>query len=187
MAIVGGLDIHHRQITFDYLDTMTGETCRGQLSPASRLEVHAWHSSRASRPGLRWRPRPAGGRSSRSSPARGSTRTWPSRPTPARCVAPSGAPRPTAPMPGICGSCCAPGPCPSRGCRQPTSPTRAPRSGCGTRWWVRGPAGISASTRSCSTMGCRTAPICSPATGGRGWPGSSFPWSPATPSTWRCG
>ena len=42
MAIVGGLDIHHRQITFDYLDTMTGETRRGQLSPASRLEVRAW-------------------------------------------------------------------------------------------------------------------------------------------------
>jgi hypothetical protein len=42
MAIVGGLDIHRRQITFDYLDTMTGETRRGQLSPASRLEVRAW-------------------------------------------------------------------------------------------------------------------------------------------------
>jgi transposase len=42
MAIVGGLDIHRRQITYDWIDTATGETCRGQLSPASRLELRAW-------------------------------------------------------------------------------------------------------------------------------------------------
>jgi transposase len=42
MAIVGGLDIHRRQITFDTLDTTTGETRRGQLSPASRPELRAW-------------------------------------------------------------------------------------------------------------------------------------------------
>jgi transposase len=42
MAIVGGLDIHRRQITYDVLDTDTGETRRGQLSPASRAEVRAW-------------------------------------------------------------------------------------------------------------------------------------------------
>ncbi len=33
MLIVGGLDIHRRQITFDYLDTVTGQVCRGQISP----------------------------------------------------------------------------------------------------------------------------------------------------------
>jgi transposase len=42
MTIVGGLDIHRRQITYDYLDTATGETRRGQLSPATRLELRAW-------------------------------------------------------------------------------------------------------------------------------------------------
>ena len=42
MAIVGGLDIHRRQITYDYLDTGSGETRRGQLSPATRLELRAW-------------------------------------------------------------------------------------------------------------------------------------------------
>jgi transposase len=42
MAIVGGLDIHRRQITYDILDTATGETRRGQLSPATRLELRAW-------------------------------------------------------------------------------------------------------------------------------------------------
>src|SRR5829696_8220750 len=42
MAIVGGLDIHRRQITYDILDTDSGETRRGQLSPATRLELRAW-------------------------------------------------------------------------------------------------------------------------------------------------
>jgi transposase len=42
MAIVGGLDIHRRQITYDWIDTNTGETRRGQLSPASRLELRGW-------------------------------------------------------------------------------------------------------------------------------------------------
>src|SRR2546423_2143513 len=42
MAIVGGLDIHRRQITYDILDTGTGETRRGQLSPATRLELRGW-------------------------------------------------------------------------------------------------------------------------------------------------
>ena len=27
MPIVGGLDIHRKQLTFDYLDTVTGEVC----------------------------------------------------------------------------------------------------------------------------------------------------------------
>ena len=42
MAIVGGLDIHRRQITYDWIDTTTGETRRGQLSPATRLELRGW-------------------------------------------------------------------------------------------------------------------------------------------------
>jgi len=33
MPIVGGLDIHRKQITFDYLDTVTGEVRRGQIAP----------------------------------------------------------------------------------------------------------------------------------------------------------
>jgi transposase len=42
MPIVGGLDIHRKQITFDYLDTATGEVKRGQISPADRKHVRAW-------------------------------------------------------------------------------------------------------------------------------------------------
>jgi len=42
MPIVGGLDIHRKQITFDYLDTATGEVKRGQIAPADRKHVRAW-------------------------------------------------------------------------------------------------------------------------------------------------
>ena len=42
MPIVGGLDIHRKQITFDYLDTVTGEVRRGQIAPADREHLRAW-------------------------------------------------------------------------------------------------------------------------------------------------
>src|SRR5213083_395820 len=42
MPIVGGLDIHRKQITFDYLDTATGVVQRGQIRPADRLHLRAW-------------------------------------------------------------------------------------------------------------------------------------------------
>src|SRR5881397_4309777 len=42
MPIVGGLDIHRKQITFDYLDTATGEIRRGQIAPADRAHLRAW-------------------------------------------------------------------------------------------------------------------------------------------------
>ena len=42
MPIVGGLDIHRKQITFDYLDTMTGEVRRGQIAPADRAHLRGW-------------------------------------------------------------------------------------------------------------------------------------------------
>ena len=42
MPIVGGLDIHRKQLTFDYLDTVTGEVRRGQIAPADRVHLRAW-------------------------------------------------------------------------------------------------------------------------------------------------
>ena len=42
MPIVGGLDIHRKQLTFDYLDTVTGEVRRGQIAPADREHLRAW-------------------------------------------------------------------------------------------------------------------------------------------------
>src|SRR5689334_3375709 len=42
MPIVGGLDIHRKQLAFDYLDTVTGEIKRGQIAPADRQHLRAW-------------------------------------------------------------------------------------------------------------------------------------------------
>src|SRR5712691_12780825 len=42
MAIVGGFDIHRRQVTFDYLDTGTGQVRRGRIDPACRQRLRAW-------------------------------------------------------------------------------------------------------------------------------------------------
>jgi transposase len=42
MAIVGGLDIHRKQVTFDYVDTETGQLVRGQIAPADRVQLRSW-------------------------------------------------------------------------------------------------------------------------------------------------
>jgi transposase len=36
MDIVGGFDVHRKQITFDYLQMVTGESHRGEIRPADR-------------------------------------------------------------------------------------------------------------------------------------------------------
>ncbi|GGY03034.1 hypothetical protein GCM10010358_65990 [Streptomyces minutiscleroticus] len=50
MAIVGGLDVHRGQITFDCLDSDSGQVQRGRIVPATRDRFRAW---------LRELPRPA--------------------------------------------------------------------------------------------------------------------------------
>src|SRR3954471_23248149 len=42
MRIVGGLDVHRRQITFDYLDEDTGQQRRGRIAPADRMLLRRW-------------------------------------------------------------------------------------------------------------------------------------------------
>jgi transposase len=42
MAIVGGFDVHRAQITFDYVDTDTGEVTTGQIRPAMRQTLRTW-------------------------------------------------------------------------------------------------------------------------------------------------
>jgi transposase len=42
MTIVGGVDIHRKQLTFDYLDTVTGQVQRGRVAPADREHLRAW-------------------------------------------------------------------------------------------------------------------------------------------------
>jgi transposase len=50
MAIVGGLDVHRRQITFDYLDTEGGQVRRGRIAPADRQLLRRWLMSVDGRP-----------------------------------------------------------------------------------------------------------------------------------------
>jgi transposase len=42
MSIVGAFDVHRRQLTFEYLDTATGELKRGRVMPADRVHLRAW-------------------------------------------------------------------------------------------------------------------------------------------------
>src|SRR6266568_4125423 len=42
MSIVGGVDIHRKQLTFDYVDRATGELARGQIAPADRRHLAVW-------------------------------------------------------------------------------------------------------------------------------------------------
>lgn len=46
MSIVGGFDVHRKQITFDYVDTDTGRLERGQIRPADRTHLAAWLAQR---------------------------------------------------------------------------------------------------------------------------------------------
>jgi len=46
MSIVGGFDIHRKQITFDYVDVETGEVRCGQISPADRVHLAGWLAER---------------------------------------------------------------------------------------------------------------------------------------------
>jgi transposase len=40
--MVGGFDVHRSQITFDYVDTATGQVARGRIAPADRLALRSW-------------------------------------------------------------------------------------------------------------------------------------------------
>jgi transposase len=42
MSIVGAFDVHRRQLTFEYLNTVTGELKRGRVVPADRERLRAW-------------------------------------------------------------------------------------------------------------------------------------------------
>ncbi len=42
MSIVGAFDVHRRQLTFEYLDTATGELRHGRVVPADREHLRQW-------------------------------------------------------------------------------------------------------------------------------------------------
>jgi transposase len=51
-SIAGGMDIHRKQVTFDYLDLVTGEVKCGQIAPAGRANLRAWLERFAGVPGV---------------------------------------------------------------------------------------------------------------------------------------
>src|SRR3954451_20204008 len=42
MPVVGGIDIHRAQLTFDYVDLDSGEVVRGRIAPANRERLRHW-------------------------------------------------------------------------------------------------------------------------------------------------
>ena len=42
MSIVGGLDIHRKQLTFDWVDEQNDKWERGRISPADREHLAGW-------------------------------------------------------------------------------------------------------------------------------------------------
>jgi hypothetical protein len=175
MGMVGGLDVHRAQITFDWVDHDTGEVGRGRVAPATREMFRSWLEQLPTRGARsRWRPPPGGGSWPKNSPGPGSSRTWPSRPTPPQRAAASGGRRPTGRMRSIFGCCSSRIGCPSRGSRRPTCSISARRPGCVTPWSSSVASGSSASTRSCITTGCQAGQQADhgqrPA---RGWPRST--------------
>jgi transposase len=50
MSIVGAFDVHRRQLTFEYLDTVTGELRRGRVVPADRAHLREWLARFAGQP-----------------------------------------------------------------------------------------------------------------------------------------
>ena len=167
MPIVGGLDIHRKQITFDYLDTATGEVRRGQIAPAGTVSIwpRGWRAGSPARTCTsRWRGAPGGGMWRRSWPRPGSPRMSRGG-APPRCGAVSGTPRRIRPIPGTCGSCWPTGGCPSAGSRPRTSWNAGrcwrPTTTCGSST----PPGPSGSTRRCSIRARRSSAgsACAPA------------------------
>jgi transposase len=42
VSIIGGLDVHRAQITFDWIDRDSGEAHRGRIAPATRTALRGW-------------------------------------------------------------------------------------------------------------------------------------------------
>jgi transposase len=51
MGMVGGLDVHRAQITFDWVDHDSGEVGRGRVAPATREQFRSWLAQLPTREG----------------------------------------------------------------------------------------------------------------------------------------
>ncbi len=139
MTIVAGFDVHRRQITFDALDTDTGELTRGRID-ATPSAVERWVARFEGREvqvaleactGWLFVCR-ALERAARS-------RIWPSRSRRARCAGASAARRPIARTRAGCARCSARGGCRSPGSRPSTCGSGAHARGCARRWSTSAP------------------------------------------------
>ena len=120
MAIVAGFDVDRAQITFDALDTETGEVSRGRID-ATPAAVARWTERFAGRGSMsRSRLARAGCSSATRWCLRVRCRIWPSRSRRVRCEVASGAPRPIARTRAGCASCSLTAGCPRRGSRPST-------------------------------------------------------------------
>jgi hypothetical protein len=52
VPIMGGIDIHRAQLTFDYVDGDSGEVFRGRIAPADRARLRRWLQRFAGRDGV---------------------------------------------------------------------------------------------------------------------------------------
>ena len=171
MPIVGGLDIHRKQITFDYLDTVTGQVQRGQISPADREHLRAWLARFRGLEDVAFAVEGCTGWRYvvEELAAAGITAHLAERPIPRSPVVASGTPRPIRPTAGTCGCCWPRDGCRSAGSRPPASWSAGrcwrPTMTCGPST----PPGRSGSTRCCSTRVPRpwARACCAP---NRAWP-----------------
>ena len=101
-SIVGGLDIHRKQITFDYVDLVTGAVACGQVAPADRERFRSWLAGFEHPEGVAFAVEACTGWRYVTGELRrrARTRTWPSPLIPRRRAAARGGPRPTGRMRG---------------------------------------------------------------------------------------
>jgi hypothetical protein len=88
MSIIGGLDVHRAQITFDWVDRDSGETHRGRIAPATRTALRGWLGELSGDQGAFAVEGCTGWRFVvEELQAAGLVAIWPSRPRPAACAA----------------------------------------------------------------------------------------------------
>ena len=157
MSMVCGLDLHRQQITFDAMDTVSGEVWRGRVWQPDRERVRRWLRDDVARRAdgqpvamavegcTGWRYvveeiEAAGFEAHLAEPAD----TQAARGRKHR-------PRPIVPTPGCCASCCSTASCPSRGSRRRWCWSGGNGCGCTSRWSINVWCGSSGSTPSCSS------------------------------------
>ncbi len=160
MAIIGGFDLHRRQLTYDYLDVVTGQVDRGRVVPADRSQLRSFLARFEGQGEVAfavegctgWRYvveelERAGIGAQLAEPAETAAKRGRKRRA-----------KTDGPTPAICGSCWPRATCLSRGSRR--CRCLRPGRGCGCiRTWRRSARrGCSGSRPPCTTRACRSSP-----------------------------